>query len=157
MEAFGPKNVVAFTKALRERLLGQNRTFGKRYLKLLVEEVRYQDKRLVMKGSYAAVGRSVGEGQLGTPGNKVPCFSMDWLPGQDSNLRPAGYKTPNLSAGLGLSLHPPALIRGGCRALARPYWFGSSASSLCTFLPTSVPFGRLRSGFPYRFPRRRLP
>jgi hypothetical protein len=27
---------------------------------------------------------------------------------------------------------------------------GSSASSLCTFLPTCVPFGRLRSGFPFR-------
>jgi site-specific DNA recombinase len=90
MEAFGPKNVVAFTKALRERLLGQDRTFGKRYLKLLVEEIRYQDKRLVMKGSYAAVGRVVGEGQLDTPNRKVPCFGMDWLPGQDSNLRPAG-------------------------------------------------------------------
>jgi hypothetical protein len=32
MEAFGPKNVVTFTKVLRERLLGQDRTFGKRYL-----------------------------------------------------------------------------------------------------------------------------
>lgn len=79
MEMFGPKNIVTFTKALRERLLGQERTFGKRCLKLLVEEIRYQDKRLVMKGSYAAVGRVVGEGQLGTPNNKVPCFGRDWL------------------------------------------------------------------------------
>ena len=30
---------------------------------------------------------------------------LDWLPGQDSNLQPRGYKTPRVSAGLGLS-HP---------------------------------------------------
>lgn len=47
--------------------------------------------------------------------------------------------------------------REGCRALVRPYRVGSSASSLCTFLPTFVlrhaqdrPFGRLRSGFSFR-------
>ena len=34
-------------------------------------------------------------------------LSGDWLPGQDSNLRPAGYKCPSFSTGLGLSLHPP--------------------------------------------------
>ena len=39
-----------------------------------------------------------------TPGSQQ---RLDWLPGQDSNLRPAGYKNPNLSNGLGLSLHPP--------------------------------------------------
>ena len=89
MDALGPKSVAAFTAALRERLLGQDRTFGKRYLKLLVEEIRYQDKQLVMKGSYAAVGRVIGHREQGTPGG-VPCFGMDWLPGQDSNLRPAG-------------------------------------------------------------------
>jgi len=45
-------------------------------------------------------------------------FRLDWLPGQDSNLRPAGYKCPDFSTGLGLSLHPPArTYRGGCRAL----------------------------------------
>ncbi|BFU95687.1 MAG: hypothetical protein NTNFB02_24090 [Nitrospira sp.] len=32
----------------------------------------------------------------------------------------------------------------------RRYWIGSSASSLCTFLPTDMPFGRLRSGLPFR-------
>ena len=34
--------------------------------------------------------------------------SGDWLPGQDSNLRPIGYKCPRISSGLGLSLHPPS-------------------------------------------------
>jgi len=78
-------------------------------------------------------------------------FRLDWLPGQDSNLRPAGYKCPDFSTGLGLSLHPSTKSRGGCRALVRRYWTGSAASSLCTVLPTRWPFGRLRSGFPFRF------
>src|SRR5439155_3854327 len=51
------------------------------------------------------------------------------------------------------TISSPGLIRGlsgGCRALMRRYWMGSSASSLCTFLPTRWPFGRLRSGLPCR-------
>ena len=74
---------------------------------------------------------------------------LNWLPGQDSNLRPAGYKCSNLSTGLDY-LFTRLTSRGGCRALSRPYWMGSSASSLCTFLPTRWPFGRLRSGLPCR-------
>jgi len=49
--------------------------------------------------------------------------SKNWLPGQDSNLRPIGYEGPSISAGLGLSLHPSA-EQGGCRALVRRYWEG---------------------------------
>ena len=50
----------------------------------------------------------------------VPAFDLDWLPGQDSNLRPAGYKCPSLSTGLGLSLHPPEFqgrVSGAVEAL----------------------------------------
>jgi hypothetical protein len=75
---------------LRERLLDKDRVFSKKYLKLLVEEIRYQDRQLVMKGSYAAVARVAGEGKVGTPHRVVPTSDLDWLPGQDSNLRPAG-------------------------------------------------------------------
>ncbi len=32
--------------------------------------------------------------------------SLEWLPGQDSNLQPCGYERPILSDGLGLSHHP---------------------------------------------------
>ena len=70
--------------------MGKDRIFSKKYLKLLVEEIRYQNKQLVMKGSYAAVANMVGESKQGTPRGGVPCFGLDWLPGQDSNLRPAG-------------------------------------------------------------------
>ena len=90
VDALGGKMVQAFTKVLRERLLEKDRTFSKNYLKLLVDEVRYLDKQLVMKGSYAVLVRMVGESKKGPPQSGVPSFGLDWLPGQDSNLRPAG-------------------------------------------------------------------
>jgi hypothetical protein len=107
VDALGEKKVQAFTKILRDWLIEKGRGFSKQYLKLLVDEIRYLDKQLVMKGSYRALARAVGETKKGTPQYGVPSFDLDWLPGQDSNLRPAGYKTPCLSTGLGLSLHPP--------------------------------------------------
>ena len=84
-EALGEKKIQAFTAALRERLLGKDRVFSKKYLKLLVEETCYQNCQLFMKGSYAAVEGVAGETKVGTPP-----FDLDWLPGQDSNLRPFG-------------------------------------------------------------------
>ena len=90
VEALGEKQVLAFTTALRERFLGKDRIFSKKYVKLLVEEIRYQDRQLVMKGSYVALAKMVGERKQGAPREGVPCFVLDWLPGQDSNLRPAG-------------------------------------------------------------------
>ena len=90
LEALGEKKIHAFTAALRERLLEKDRVFSKKYLKLLVEEIRYKNRQLVMKGSYTALARVVGENKRGTPQGEVPTFVLDWLPGQESNLRPAG-------------------------------------------------------------------
>ena len=90
LDALGEKKIRAFTTALRERLIEKDRVFSKKYLKLLVEEIRYQNRQLVMKGSYTALARMVGENKRGTPRGEVPTFGTDWLPGQDSNLRPAG-------------------------------------------------------------------
>ncbi len=90
LEALGEKKIHAFTAALRERLLEKDRVFSKKYLKLLVEEIRYKNRQLVMKGSYTALACVVGENKRGTPQGEVPTFGLDWLPGQESNLRPAG-------------------------------------------------------------------
>jgi hypothetical protein len=67
----GEKLVLASTTALRERFMGKDRRFSKKYLKLLVEEIRYQNKQLVMKGSYAAVAKLVGESTRGP--HRVEC------------------------------------------------------------------------------------
>ncbi len=90
LDVLGERKVQAFTKILRERLIEKDRSFSKKYLKLLVDEIRFLDKQLVMKGSYAALAKMVGETKKGTPESGVPSFGLDWLPGQDSNLRPAG-------------------------------------------------------------------
>jgi site-specific DNA recombinase len=90
LDALGEKRVQAFTKILRERLIEKDRGFSKKYLKLLVEEIRCLDKQIVMRGSYVALAKMVGETKKDTPESGVPSFGLDWLPGQDSNLRPAG-------------------------------------------------------------------
>ena len=81
VDALGEKKVQAFTTVLRERLIEKDRAFSKNYLKLLVDEIRYLDKQLVMKGSYAALARMVGESKKGTPQSGVPSFGLGWLPG----------------------------------------------------------------------------
>ena len=65
VEALGEKKIHAFIRALRERLLEKDSVFSKKYLKLLVEEIRYQNRQLVMKGSYTALVRMVGENKKG--------------------------------------------------------------------------------------------
>jgi len=81
LDALGERKVQAFTKVLRERLIERDRGFSKNYLKLLVEEIRCLDKQLVMKGSYAALAKMVGETKKGTPESGVPSFGLDWLHG----------------------------------------------------------------------------
>jgi hypothetical protein len=44
LEALGEKKVQAFVAVLRERLLEKDRVFSKKYLKLLVEEIQYQNR-----------------------------------------------------------------------------------------------------------------
>jgi hypothetical protein len=72
VEALGEKKVLAFTAALRERLTEKDRVFSKKYLKLLVGEICYQNRQLVMKGSYAALARAVRESKMGTPPGQCP-------------------------------------------------------------------------------------
>ena len=112
VEALGEKKVLAFVAVLRERLLEKDRVFSKKYLKLLAEEIRYQNRQLVMKGSYAAVARVAGERKVGTPQGTVPTFGLDWLPGQGSNNSP-GVSKPrrNCLAKMYRSVFPS--LRGG--------------------------------------------
>jgi len=80
LNVLGERRVQTFTKILRERLIEKDRGFSKKYLKLLVDEIRCLDKQLVMKGSYAALAKMVGETKKGTPESGVPSFGLDWLP-----------------------------------------------------------------------------
>ena len=83
------RHVSAFCQALKARLLDRASGFGKRYLRLLVDEIRVMGKEIRIRGSYSALAHAVGQKSLGTPVG-VPRFGYAWLPGQDSNLQPSG-------------------------------------------------------------------
>jgi DNA invertase Pin-like site-specific DNA recombinase len=76
--------IVSFCRALKAKLLAPDRSFAKRYLRLLVEEIRFTAKEVCIKGSYTALAHAVSHsGKLGTAG--VPSFVPDWLPDEGSN------------------------------------------------------------------------
>ncbi len=89
MELLSPRNVEGFCRALRAKMLDERSEFGRRDLRLLVEEIRVEGQTAVMRGSYAALAQAVGTRNLDTPGG-VPRFGPGWLPGQGSNLQPSG-------------------------------------------------------------------
>ena len=77
-----------FCRALRAKLVADDKGFAKRYLRLLVAEVRFTANEVRLKGSYAALAQAVGQsGTLAAAG--VPSFVPGWLPDQGSNLGPA--------------------------------------------------------------------
>jgi hypothetical protein len=90
VSALGPKQVESFASALKGKLLDRESGFGKKYLKLLVEEIRYRKGQLVMTGNYSALARAVGAIKRGTPSGGVPTFDLDWLPGTVAGATPAG-------------------------------------------------------------------
>jgi DNA invertase Pin-like site-specific DNA recombinase len=77
-----------FCRALRAKLVADDKGFAKRYLRLLVAEVRFTAKEVLLKGSYAALAQAVGQnGTLAAAG--VPGFAPSWLPDLGSNQGPA--------------------------------------------------------------------
>ncbi len=89
VDLLSPKHVEAFCRAVRAEILDETSEFGKRYLGLLVEEVRVDGQTAVMRGSEAALAQAVSTGGEGISG-AVPRFGPGWLPKQGSNLQPSG-------------------------------------------------------------------
>lgn len=87
MELLSPRHVEGFCRALRAKMLDPQSEFGKRYLRLLVEEIRVEGESVVMRGSYAALALAMGTKNVGTAG-EVPRFGPGWLSGQGSNQQP---------------------------------------------------------------------
>ena len=85
LDLLKPKQISAFSKALRAKLLDRNSGFGKEYLKLLVNEIRIEGKQAQITGSYAALASAVAETKMGILGG-VPRFVPNWLASQGSNL-----------------------------------------------------------------------
>jgi hypothetical protein len=80
-----PRYLDAFCQALRARLMDEESGFGKRYLQLLVEEIRVEGDQVVIRGSDAAMARVVAGSSKGTPDAGVPSIGPGWLPMQGSN------------------------------------------------------------------------
>ena len=89
MKMVGESHVNGFCRALKSKFFDRTSNFSKEYLKLLVDEIRVQQKRITIRGSYSALAHALSTKKLGNP-EWVPSFGGSWLPGQDSNLQPSG-------------------------------------------------------------------
>ncbi|WP_420821450.1 recombinase family protein [Rhodoferax sediminis] len=76
----------AFSTALRARVLDRSAGFSKRYLREFVSEVRFDGKRVVMRGKKAALLAAAAQKEMGTIG--VPSSVPNWLLDLGSNQGP---------------------------------------------------------------------
>ena len=89
LRMIGETHVNGFCKALKSKFFDRASIFSKEYLKLLVDEIRVQQRQITIRGSYLALAHALSTKKLGNP-EWVPSFGGVWLPGQDSNLQPSG-------------------------------------------------------------------
>jgi len=75
----------AFTCALRTRVLDREGGFSKRYLREFVSEIRFDGKRVVMRGKKAALLSAAAQKEMDTTG--VPIFVPNWLANPGSYQR----------------------------------------------------------------------
>jgi len=59
--------------------------FSKRYLRQFVSEIRFDGKKVVMRGKKAALMLAAAQKEMGTTG--VPSFAPNWLLRLGSNQR----------------------------------------------------------------------
>jgi site-specific DNA recombinase len=83
-ELLSSGRVKAFCAALRAKMRDPRSEFGKRYLRLLVEEIRVEGRSVVMRGNHAALAQVVAAKNLSGE-ETVPRFGLGWLPIKDSN------------------------------------------------------------------------
>ena len=89
VKTIGEAQVDGFCRALKSKFFDRTSNFGKEYLKLLVDEIRVEQRQIRIRGSYSALAHVLSKKKLGNP-ESVPSFGDVWLPGQDSNLQPSG-------------------------------------------------------------------
>lgn len=86
MKQINEHQIEAFSSALTEKLLDPKSPFGKRYLHLLVDEIRVTGKVATVKGGWEALAHAIAGTKKGTLG-EVPSFISEWRRGEDSNRR----------------------------------------------------------------------
>jgi site-specific DNA recombinase len=75
-----------FSTALRARVLDRTAGFSKRYLREFVSEIRFDGKRVVMRGKKAALLAAAAQKEMGT--TRVPSSEPIWLLNLGSNQGP---------------------------------------------------------------------
>jgi hypothetical protein len=77
---------------LRERLAQAPKALQKRLVRALVDEVVVSPGEIVIHGPHDGLAETASGAKEPTfpRGAKVHAFGRNWLPGQDSNLRPTG-------------------------------------------------------------------
>ena len=81
-----PKQVDAFSAALRTRLTDSSSGAAKRYLRQFVGEIRFDGRRVVMRGRKAALLAAAAEKEMGAA--RVPITVPSWLLDLGSNQGP---------------------------------------------------------------------
>jgi site-specific DNA recombinase len=79
LKAVAERNVDGFCRALKEKLLDRASSFGKEYLKLLVDRIEVQRRRVSIRGSYSALAMALKTTKRGEP-VRVPSLGGGWLP-----------------------------------------------------------------------------
>jgi site-specific DNA recombinase len=72
-------NVRPFCTALKKKMVDVQSGFAKQYLRLLVDEIRVWERKVVIRGTHASVAQALLGKKLGTS-SKVPSFWSNWLP-----------------------------------------------------------------------------
>ena len=86
LAALTARQVEAFGQSLRARLLEGGSGFPKRYLRQFVDEIRFDGKRLTMRGRKEALLAAAAGNETGTA--RVPISGSSWLPDLGSNQGP---------------------------------------------------------------------
>ena len=76
----------SFSSALRTRVLNREGGFSKRYLREFVNEIRFDGKRVVMRGKKSSLLAAAAQKEKGTTG--VPISVSNWLLNLGSNQGP---------------------------------------------------------------------
>ena len=73
--------LMAFCRALKIKLLDGNKAFAKRYLRMLVSEIRLTTEAVTIRGGYASLAVAAAGNETGhAPSGAVPSFEPSWLP-----------------------------------------------------------------------------
>jgi site-specific DNA recombinase len=89
LSKFGIKQIVSFCKTLKERFRDRSSKFGKEYLRLLIDEIKFAGQEVIIRGNYGVIPEAMQKTKPSTL-QRVPGFGISRVPSTDSNRGPSG-------------------------------------------------------------------